>query len=768
MKEFRTKIGGRKIYNEDFDNLQNLVLAALSFFKDCSLNYVISGCEVTDNTVEEGYVCLEGQIRKVEKTTISNSQRPVITPVTQVISKKYEDGNVSPISTVYGTRIIPSNEYVSEVGIQSLYNKSTGKYEFEKIIDTFWDNYTLVKEGAKMQDVNVNTMFTDVLKTIGVIIKKQNKSVKLTKDTIYFYDNTAISSYIKIGGDGEVSFFNKDNDVLFKLNGSGNISVETIKKVVAMSLEAQVVTAGKLTVGENDIKDAFFTVEEYADTGWHNLVRAKNGEEIPNLFARSYMGIVHIQGTLPADTFTDLDDDEKYRNLSSGYGRRNKLLNIKLPEAIPAPSEDYVNSFNVITPIYGTVGVNIFLDKDTKRFYITDVYDSQIIGDLRPATDKGLNLFSFPFYGINENDKSVNQAVRGITTTNSNIAKTMGFPDNSVCPSVSWQYSADVPVELHSYTYKDAFNFTALFNPDSDILHINATFVRLAIIVNLKTKKAHSVVVVNEQAAVSGFTYTTFDNSGNESNVNEKGITYMTDPCVRKYAQTYNGGILTDDNYWPTSFGFKLNNLKDVKKSATNPEYESYYDKIKITVHFQDTQYYKNHTETKEIFDRPCCKFSLKIGAPVRERKINDGALTIRKLARSYFYIDTILWEYYEVLYRDSNGKDTYYSNEVTDKNATGDISIITPCFYEILDGLDYIELKETVGCRHYYGWTNLALTAELPFKIKVRMWLDSYLVDNKKSIYGNGKDGNMEGFEKTAEITIYPKQYALTQYERD
>ena len=766
MKEFRTKIGGRKIYNEDFANIQDLVEAALSFFKDCDLNYVISGCEVTDDTVEEGYVCLEGQIRKVEKTTIANSQRPVITPTTQVISQKYTDGNVSPIGTIYGTKIIPSNEYLSGAGIQSFLNGKTGKYEFEKIIDTFWNNYTLVKEGAKKQDVDVTTKFTNALKMAGVIIGRQNKSVKITSNTIYFYNNAAVSSYVRIDNAGTVSFYNKNNEVIFKFNGNGGISSETIENVVMCSLDAKVITANKLTVGKADIKDVFFTIEEYADTGWHNLVRAKSGEEIPNLFARSYMGIVHIQGTLPADTFTDLDNDEKYRPLSSGYYRTNKLLNIKLPDVIPAPSEDYINTFNVITPIYGTVGANVFLDKDTKRFYIADMYDSNLVGKLRPAEDMGLNLFSFPFYDRIVMNGEINQAILGITTTNENIAKTLEFPDKSVCPSISWQYSADVPVELYSITYADKFYFNAMFNPDSDILHVMATFVRLELEMNLKTKETHQRVAVNSTATVSGFTYTIFDNMGHDMTVRDNDVIYMADPCVRKYEGKYRGPILSDENYlsdpnfWPYSYGYKLNGLQSIERAALcEASNYIYFDKIKIDVHFKDTPWYTNHTETKIIFDRPS-KFSLNIGQHIKEDIIG----TTRTLVSDYFYIDTSLWEYYEYERKDSNGVKRYYSNEITNENATGNYDILHPCLFSILSGKEYIEPKEIEGAVHCYGWTDLALKAKTPFKIKVKMWLDSYLIEKKTSIYANGKNGDMEGFQKTVEITIHPDQYTLVQ----
>ena len=58
MNEFQTQKGGRKLFNDDFESLQKLITSAIGFFSDCGLNYVISGCEVTEDKVLSGYVFL--------------------------------------------------------------------------------------------------------------------------------------------------------------------------------------------------------------------------------------------------------------------------------------------------------------------------------------------------------------------------------------------------------------------------------------------------------------------------------------------------------------------------------------------------------------------------------------------------------------------------------------------------------------------------------------------------------------------------------------
>lgn len=65
MKEFTSQTGGRFTYIDDFLNLQELALAFAEIFSDCD-NFIVSGCEVSGNSISEGLVYLNGKLRKVE------------------------------------------------------------------------------------------------------------------------------------------------------------------------------------------------------------------------------------------------------------------------------------------------------------------------------------------------------------------------------------------------------------------------------------------------------------------------------------------------------------------------------------------------------------------------------------------------------------------------------------------------------------------------------------------------------------------------------
>ena len=60
MKEYRSKSGGRYIFNEDIENLQELALSMTSMFKDSGVNFVISGCEITVTEDDDQYTITVG------------------------------------------------------------------------------------------------------------------------------------------------------------------------------------------------------------------------------------------------------------------------------------------------------------------------------------------------------------------------------------------------------------------------------------------------------------------------------------------------------------------------------------------------------------------------------------------------------------------------------------------------------------------------------------------------------------------------------------
>ena len=78
MKEYRSKTGGRYIFNEDIENLQELALSVTEMFKGCG-NFILSGCGITVEqdddeftvSVSEGFAFIDNKIVKVAATSVT-------------------------------------------------------------------------------------------------------------------------------------------------------------------------------------------------------------------------------------------------------------------------------------------------------------------------------------------------------------------------------------------------------------------------------------------------------------------------------------------------------------------------------------------------------------------------------------------------------------------------------------------------------------------------------------------------------------------------
>lgn len=87
MKEFTSQTGGRFTYVDDLLNLQELALAFSEIFTDCD-NFIVSGCEVSGNSISAGLVYLNGKLRTVEAVPSITGGWP------QYIYEKNENKNV--------------------------------------------------------------------------------------------------------------------------------------------------------------------------------------------------------------------------------------------------------------------------------------------------------------------------------------------------------------------------------------------------------------------------------------------------------------------------------------------------------------------------------------------------------------------------------------------------------------------------------------------------------------------------------------------------
>jgi len=158
MKEYRSRNSGRYVFNEDMHNLQELALSPAELFRDCGLNFVISGCAITviqNNgvytiSVTEGYVWLNGKIRKVAAFSGTTNNISTI-GIYAVVS-------VGPLITYFnGDSDNQYNDYSGAVQINydntggtdfiaAVY--SGGNYAFPNLRTAYFDHYCIMNNGT--------------------------------------------------------------------------------------------------------------------------------------------------------------------------------------------------------------------------------------------------------------------------------------------------------------------------------------------------------------------------------------------------------------------------------------------------------------------------------------------------------------------------------------------------------------------------------------------------------------------------------------------
>lgn len=175
MKEFNAETGGRYTYADDLENLQDLSLAFLQIFDDCD-NFVISGCEQTNSAIGEGYVYINGKIRKFNGATNITSWPQYIYERNTIESVMYETGDSKvgrynygcaigssvPVSLDQITGETPSFIVVESSGMRTMKDAFMGKYAL--LLDSASGSQT-VKGSVAIQ----NTLTVHNIQTSGQI-----------------------------------------------------------------------------------------------------------------------------------------------------------------------------------------------------------------------------------------------------------------------------------------------------------------------------------------------------------------------------------------------------------------------------------------------------------------------------------------------------------------------------------------------------------------------------------------------------------------------
>lgn len=178
MKEFSAQTGGRYTYVDDIVNLQELSLAFASIFNNCD-NFIISGCEISGTSISEGYVYINGKIRRF--TGVSG-----ITTWPQYI---YESNKTETVAYASGSDKVGRNVYGCAIAktVPSALDPLTGATpSFIKLTsgggltmnDALFGKYALLlKSAAGQQTVSDIITFNNNVNVNGALTTKGRTSL---------------------------------------------------------------------------------------------------------------------------------------------------------------------------------------------------------------------------------------------------------------------------------------------------------------------------------------------------------------------------------------------------------------------------------------------------------------------------------------------------------------------------------------------------------------------------------------------------------------
>lgn len=207
MKEFSAQTGGRYTYVDDVLNLQDLALAFGNIFNNCG-NFIISGCEVSGNSISAGYVFINGKIRSFSGASSvlfpcyiceSNSTENV----------DYVSGGTKVGRKVYGSRfsaVLPTTpDPVTNVIPGVIRISDTGGVLMK---DAFIGRYSVLKDASDTaQEIKGNITVKGTFKTNAISASGEiSEDVGVAKYRAYYTGSTLnIESQIKSGNTYKLS-----------------------------------------------------------------------------------------------------------------------------------------------------------------------------------------------------------------------------------------------------------------------------------------------------------------------------------------------------------------------------------------------------------------------------------------------------------------------------------------------------------------------------------------------------------------------------------
>lgn len=378
MKEFYGTTGGRTALNEDFEALRDLALAFHHIFDSCDTNFIISGCEWKtmkypgDNKfsikVLNGYVWLDGKIRKVNATTIRNSN------VAYIVANDSSGQQIN-----YATRGV-FGEMSYDYGASVVQAKQSGasyiKVETYKslpnISNVLFNKFVITKTADEEQETNDNVDFKNGLGCVRLTMPSDNFFVdfRCSESNLNIYIRNTYGQMMRSFSISD--HIESSNEVLN--NKDLELSCDKENGLTGHFYE---IDGNNTSYETTDCHDPYIDnigfdsiyYKKKPFNGWTAFIWTdKNGAktgDITSLMIKEINHEYYIAGLLPINdsnfsvTKISYDDDSKYADFKT---------NIKLPFELNS-TEGTINSFDGDWVVRGE---NITIKNTCTIWYIKD------------------------------------------------------------------------------------------------------------------------------------------------------------------------------------------------------------------------------------------------------------------------------------------------------------------------------------------------------------------------------------------------------------
>lgn len=302
MKEFEASTGGRNVYVEDIQNLQDLALAFSSIFDGCD-NFAISGCSVTDSAISAGYVYINGKIRKFAGASNITAWPQYIYELNTVETVAYNNGTTQKGRTIYGSSISSSSTNASDsvtgLAPQYITVKSTGAKTIKEALFGRYAALISPTEGSQIIDGDVsflkNVTLNGLLSAAGGV-----SFVNGTSAGKIYYDGTSLVAQSKVASGDIYKITILQNGFSFSVNSNAIVTINGTSMSVNGLISSTTSKSGSIQTTTN-------YVHNYSDASDNGTV---------------YINMLGYNG---GSTY--------YRNTVIGNGKGSALISVKGSDA---------------------------------------------------------------------------------------------------------------------------------------------------------------------------------------------------------------------------------------------------------------------------------------------------------------------------------------------------------------------------------------------------------------------------------------------------